>query len=461
MWLAVTDDGIYWPDELYQSFEPAHRLVFGYGLISWEFVEGARNWTLPGLIALLIKFSDAVGLGEPREYITLVKVLFGLCGTATAWAAYRLARAAGAEGITATVAGALCALAAPAIYFSPRALSETASALPAVLGLAFALKLSARRWELLLGASLLGLSVMLRLHSALFALGLLAVLAGRADRRRTIEAGCVLLVWAVVLGLVDRLTWSHAPGAIWGGWFNSPRRYLIFTLVEGGDRAWGVSDAGYYIRHLFLTMPALSVLLAVLSLAALRRATGLALVAFAFLALHMWVGHKELRFVYPMIPVFCALAGVGLSTLPRRLVPYAAAVTVAAALWSAADFHSLTMADVGQYPQRGTVSAFDDMGPVNRMLLAAHDRPDLCGLRVDVAPLAWSGGSTYLHRRVPLYHLGQPPADLGRFNYVIAWDASEPSGVVVARDQRMPQVVLRRLPIAACTADPAYNWRLP
>src|ERR1700694_1797806 len=32
VFLALTDDGIYWPDEIYQTLEPAHRLVFGYGL---------------------------------------------------------------------------------------------------------------------------------------------------------------------------------------------------------------------------------------------------------------------------------------------------------------------------------------------------------------------------------------------------------------------------------------------
>ncbi|HEX8822710.1 MAG TPA: hypothetical protein VF794_22475, partial [Archangium sp.] len=47
VWTALTDDGIYWPDEVFQSLEPAHRLVFGYGLKAWEFIEGARNWALP------------------------------------------------------------------------------------------------------------------------------------------------------------------------------------------------------------------------------------------------------------------------------------------------------------------------------------------------------------------------------------------------------------------------------
>ena len=30
--VAVADQGLIWPDEIYQSVEPAHRLVFGIGL---------------------------------------------------------------------------------------------------------------------------------------------------------------------------------------------------------------------------------------------------------------------------------------------------------------------------------------------------------------------------------------------------------------------------------------------
>ncbi|MGH9580752.1 MAG: hypothetical protein ACRD2R_07155, partial [Terriglobales bacterium] len=31
-----------WPDEIYQTLEPAHRLAFGPGIIPWEFREGTR-----------------------------------------------------------------------------------------------------------------------------------------------------------------------------------------------------------------------------------------------------------------------------------------------------------------------------------------------------------------------------------------------------------------------------------
>src|SRR5256885_13929058 len=77
------------------------------------------------------------------------------------------------------------------IYFSPRALSETASALPVVLGFSLALWPGAGPRQRALGASLLGLAVLFRLQNALFCAGLLAIFAGRRQLRPTLEAAGV------------------------------------------------------------------------------------------------------------------------------------------------------------------------------------------------------------------------------------------------------------------------------
>jgi len=48
---AIFYPGINHPDEVFQSLEQAHRLVFGYGAVPWEFEYGARSWLLPGMLA--------------------------------------------------------------------------------------------------------------------------------------------------------------------------------------------------------------------------------------------------------------------------------------------------------------------------------------------------------------------------------------------------------------------------
>src|SRR3954465_10825248 len=57
IYLALNDHSVFWPDEIYQSIEPAHRVAFGYGLVSWEFRDGARSWLLPGLLSAVMKFA--------------------------------------------------------------------------------------------------------------------------------------------------------------------------------------------------------------------------------------------------------------------------------------------------------------------------------------------------------------------------------------------------------------------
>ncbi|HEX4622078.1 MAG TPA: hypothetical protein VH208_10975, partial [Myxococcaceae bacterium] len=235
LWLCFHDDGLFWPDEIYQSLEPAHRLVFGYGLVAWEFIEGARNWALPALVAALLQTARAFGLNEPSGYLHFVRIAFALLGTATAYGTFRLARAAGAEPAHAAAGAALCALAGPLIYFAPKAMSETASALPVVLGLAWALPPSATRRDRILGASLLGVAVLLRLQCAVFCVGLLGILAARRQWRPLAETAGVLAGWALAFGLLDALTW--------GGWFHSAIVYLRFNFIEGKAAQWGTAPA--------------------------------------------------------------------------------------------------------------------------------------------------------------------------------------------------------------------------
>lgn len=452
VWLSFNDDGIYWPDEIYQSLEPAHRLVFGYGLIAWEFILGARNWAFPGLLAALFKLSVLIGLDDPREYLGLTRLVFSGISVATAFGSYRLARAYGASTLAAASGAALFALVAPVIYFAPRAMSETASALPVVLGFSFALCPQARRWETLLGASLLGLAVLLRLQNGVFCAGLLGILVGRRQWRLVIESLGVLLIWAFLFGLLDRLTW--------GGWFHSAVVYLYFNLVMSAY--FGTAPFGYYAQVLWASMGVPTVWLAGLSLLAFFRAPGLVLIALAFFLLHSCVPHKEMRFIIAVLPLFCALVGVGLDVVARSSPTWvyrtlASAVVISAAI-STTDFRSLSFSQLGLYRVVDPhTSAYDYSGPVNRLLLVAHNQPDLCGLKVEAVEIESTGGYSYLHRPVPLYSNPGPPRESGLFNYVINFKDESSAGEKLAVEG---DFVLLRLHQNGCVPDIEYQWGL-
>src|SRR5678815_3710339 len=95
----------------------------------------------------------------------------------------------------------------------------------------------------------------------------------------------------------------------------------------------------------------------------------------SFAGVHSAIPHKELRFILPVLPAAMALAGVGLTVAATRVgrrLPVGLALL--GAVSSGARFHSLTFGQLGAYEgQREAVSAYDDFGPVNRLLLVASE----------------------------------------------------------------------------------------
>ncbi len=210
---------------------------------------------------------------------------------------------------------------------------------------------------------------------------------------------------------------------------------------------------GYYLHTLWTAMPPLFVVLLLGSLLAARKAPFVFTSAVLFVLVHSLIPHKELRFLLPVLPLFFALAAVGLSQLPSGR-PHAAglAALALAAGFSLARHRALTFGDLGAYPEKAGASAWDDFGPANRLLEKAGALSDLCGLRAP-AHLAWVGGYSYLHKNVPLYMPNVPPD--GRYNYAVV---PRGSGLpAVAQDGPFELVKV----FDRCNPDPGFSWRLP
>ena len=453
LYVAFTDQGIHWPDEIHQSLEPAHRLVFGYGLIAWEFSEGARNWAFPGFIAALMGAIAGLGGDSPQVYLPVIRMIFVAMSLGTALGIFRAVRACGASEVAAATGAAVWALAAPSIYFAHRAMSENAATIAAVWAAAFLLSPLASHRAVRVGASLLGLSVLFRLQMIVLVVGVLGVLAARRNWRRLAESLAVLSVWGIAYGAIDAAAWKEAPGAAYGGWFHSAILYIRFNLIEGRSAEWGTSPPGYYAEFIFKSMPIVAACLGVGLVAGLRYATALSAPALLFLAAHSVIPHKELRFILPMLPFAVAATVTAFDALPRAPRLAGVGVLLFGAVASAVAFPSLTWGDLGARLDYAETSAWDDAGPINRLLLTANGQADLCGLRVDTYP-AFHGASSYLHRRVPIYH--GVDERFGFYNYAIA---KAGSGLpVVARDREMELV--RVAQVTRCRIDYGYNWEL-
>ncbi|HVZ36211.1 MAG TPA: hypothetical protein VG963_27475, partial [Polyangiaceae bacterium] len=137
LWLAVTDHSIYWPDEIYQSLEQAHRLAFGNGFIPWEFRDGARSWLLPGLIAGVWRVAATLGVHSSLVLVDIARGIAVLGGAASLWLSARLCARLSTPR-AGFIAVLVLAVLPASVVFGYRTLSESLSA-PLVVLAALAL----------------------------------------------------------------------------------------------------------------------------------------------------------------------------------------------------------------------------------------------------------------------------------------------------------------------------------
>jgi GPI mannosyltransferase 3 len=197
---------INWGDEIFQATEQAHRLVYGTGLVPWEFEFGVRSWLLPGAIAGLMEFARLFGDG-PRYYLPVISLAFAGLAAAPVLCSYLWARRFyGLRG--AVVAGVVVAVAPEIVYFGARTLSEAVAGNLLVVAL-YLLERGfgiASRRRLFAAGTVLALVFALRLQlaPALAAIGLWAVWGDRGRRLPVLIAGAAAIL--ALVAVLDTVT---------------------------------------------------------------------------------------------------------------------------------------------------------------------------------------------------------------------------------------------------------------
>lgn len=415
-WLSWYDHGVFWPDEIHQSLEQAHRAVFGYGLVPWEFRDGARSWFFPGVIAAIWEVASLLGVDSSLTLVMLARLFMVACSVVAIVFATKLA--AESRGTRAGAATAvILATLPPAVVFSYRGMSETASAPLIAVGAWLLAKRSPRaaQWAGLAMA----LACLCRYQSGLFVLVFVAVLL---LQRRWREAAAFCATGAGVAlfgGLLDWVTWGRP--------FHSFLAYIEFNLLHDGASTFGVEPFTYYATALWTSVgPLLLPLVACFCIGAFYEPVlGGAVVAYVLA--HSVLPHKEFRFLVPCLPLFGAVVGVGVDAVLRRLkMPrLAPAFSALSALALTASFGfglaHLDFGDMGQYggTDRASASIWRHEQEATLLLADTGQRPDLCGVTVLSARAAFTGAYTYLHRDVPLIYENQL-CSTAPSNYIIA-----------------------------------------
>ena len=389
--IATLWPNIHWSDEIFQTLEPGHRLVFGYGLISWEYRQALRSYLLPGALSFFIALGSLLGNGS-YGYLTTVTLTLITLSLGPIWA---LLKTYGDQWrwpeqiLVMVVLGAWYEL----IYLAPKALSEvvTTHLILTLLPFVFFSTQMSRR---LLGVAGLGLAVAAGLRiQYLPAVGLIFLITFYRQRRgawRWLIYGA--LSGLLVLGVVDWLAWGYPFQSLWANFY--------VQLIEGKSEQWGVGPWHFYLWRLWGGWAWAGLFIVGFGLIGLREAPLIGLVALAVLIPHMLVGHKEYRFVYLALFCILILAAFGVISSYRFLARYFGSTYVFLGLitfWLAMTI--LIGRNFGGWTRyQGVLQAYQTL---------SRDE-EMCGLATLNVPWYFTGGYTYLHRNVPLFGIEEP-----------------------------------------------------
>ena len=301
--VGLATDSVLQPDEVMQYLEQAHRLVFGPGMIPWEYDYGTRSWAAPLFIAGVLEPLRLVGLDTPQIYQPAVKAALCAVSLAVPYSAYRISRALFSE-TAAWLALLFTSFWYELVSYGHRATIDALGAYPAIGALALVFAEPRRRVTVGCGA-LLGLTCVLRIQLApsVAAIGLLAIWRWRWQVWPTVLAG------ALVVGAGGALD-AYA----WGIWFASVVTSFDFNVVQNRMVIFGTQPFYWYAIVVVVLSGGLSVAGALGLLLSWRRSWPLIAVGLVTAAVFSALAHKEPRFVFLVTPLWL----MGLAVLAER-----------------------------------------------------------------------------------------------------------------------------------------------
>ncbi|CAI5733683.1 unnamed protein product [Hyaloperonospora brassicae] len=331
LWNALFVRTFFNPDEYWQSTEVAHRLVFGYGHLTWEWSDDAqlRGFAHPGIFAGLYKLLQLLDVDSRWAVAYGPRLLQGLLAAANDFFLYKLAWAY--VGAKAAKWALFCQLFSWfTFYVMVRPFSNCVETVCTTAALALwpwkfledgaaskkcsdanPVKRSHRALSLMLAA----LGVLFRPTSVVIWLypGVMHLLQSR-DRAHLVF-GVVLpiaIVTLLAMLCIDRLGY--------GEWTFVPYNFFKFNVLEGKDKLYGEHPWSWYFLQGYPAIVGTALPIALvgyLTIPSSKKDLGRTIMSALFV--YSYASHKEFRFVLPLLPPAFVYAGYCLRNLERRL----------------------------------------------------------------------------------------------------------------------------------------------
>ena len=439
-------------DETIQYLEQAHRIVFGYGAVPWEFDHFIRSWLIPLMLVPPMALGEAIDPGGTL-YLVLPRAMIAVLNFTPVVAAWFIGARISRQH--AVVAMAVTAIWVECVLFSVQLLSESLAVACFMAAVALLHK-QARMRSIVAAGALMAIAGLMRFQFGP-AIAVYAIIVAGKDKRlwKGLLAGGIPVV--IGGGLLD-LAMGLTP-YVWI-WTN-----YRMNIAEGRMREiGGVSHVTYAFALLKFWKPAMFVI-PFLVVMVWRQHRALLIAAVVNIAVHQLVPHKEYRYIWPSIQILLLIAAFGSvellrsSLFGRKLAdPGGVKATVAIiAAWAAM---SLGLALTETYRLGWRAS-----GEPSRLAAQAMRDPAVCGLAVPREPYTWFGYSL-LHAPKPLFlipsrgspSLGQPGTTAPADNALLVFAADPPPGGAwvpgACRGGVRDRACLYRRP-GGCRIDPA------
>ncbi len=441
---SLVSHHLYYPDEIFQTLEPAFAHVAGFGIQAWEYEAGIRPLFVPLLLSLPLKLFLSISRGNPQLYTLFMKWFLSTWSITIPLAIYQIVKKSYAHTPQAEryalLSGLLAAVWFELVYIAPRALYES-----------LALNLVASAYLVYTWAAAHKKnSLTTELTYALS--GSLLALAG-ATRPQLLIVFPLWLPWFlhqntwqrnrfVFGGLLTVLAMGGYEYAQTGMFMASLLRYIELQLTTPLSSVFGVEPWLYYLKALLATsgvvlIPALATLT--------KRASWLWWGALVVLVgSHSLIPHKELRFMAPAVPIMIVLFGQSLEFWQQKLKRFSRQlpeIITGSALCTSL----LSLAYVFPWLKAYYPTPFLSRDPLLRIANSIYRDSSVCGI-YDESHI-WPISLSYylINRPVPLYTHDYPPPN----REVISHQLTQ-VGDTIAVSAKQP---------ARCSIDPTYTTK--
>lgn len=379
---ALTIKTFFQPDEYWQSLEPAHTHVYGYGFQTWEWRERLRSAAHPLVYAGIFKLADKLGI----DIVIAPKIFQGIVAALGDYYQYVLAkRILGGEG------GNIALIASIGSAFNwfciTRTFSNSFEMVLTTIALAFWPwngKTLLNDWSYRFALFTAALSCVFRPTNVLLWIILGVRLVYQTNYSlKVIFTGIVSVITAVTVNFwIDFYYYGEPVLPLF--------KFLEFNIVQSLSQFYGISPWHYYIVQ---GIPIL--LIAYLPITVMElyksKTSIISQTIFIFITLYSFLAHKEVRFIYPLLPLLHLLFAKGVLRIEKRKINKLLALAIAINAPVAFYFT--------QYHQRGVIDVVDYIRNDPQVLSV--------GFLMPCHSTPWQ---SHIHRNIPSWFLTcEPP----------------------------------------------------